>query len=185
MLVCVDTVRLRLDTPFGFGFFTDGPVSTANVRSDQARLSGILLPAATVRLVDGVAHIVASNTTPADTIFTYPEMALFYALTDRRWPTQTASHNVDVVNDAMAKEEAARLLQNPPKVLIYLPETEEQSRVEEDNWRNGHRMGQRDIAAAVETLARSYRLAGVYPTLPENQDVRVYVRPDSPAEAAN
>ena len=181
MLVCVDTVRLRLDTPFGFGFFTDGPVSTANVRSDQARLSGILLPAATVRLVDGVAHIVASNTTPADTIFTYPEMALFYALTDRRWPTQTASHNVDVVNDAMAKEEAARLLQNPPKVLIYLPETEEQSRVEEANWRNGHRMGQRDIAAAVETLARSYRLAGVYPTLPENQDVYVYVRPDSPA----
>jgi hypothetical protein len=176
MLVCVDTVRLRLDTPFGFGFFTDGPVSTATVRSDQAKLRGILLPAATVRLVDGVARIVASNTTPADTIFTYPEMALFYALTDRKWPTQTASHNVDVVNDAMAKEEAARLLQNPPKVLIYLPETEEQSRAEEANWRNGHRMGQRDIAAAVETLARSYRLAGVYPTLPENQDVYVYVQ---------
>jgi hypothetical protein len=181
LLVCVDAVRLRLDIPFGFGFFVDGPVSTADVRSDQAKLSGILLPAATVRLVDGVAHIVASNSTPTDTIFTYPEMAIFYALTDRRWPTQTASHNVDVVNDAMAKEEAARLLQNPPKVIIYLPETEEQSRSEESAWRDGHRMGQRDIAAAVEKLASSYRLAGVYPTLPANQDVYVYVRPDSPA----
>jgi hypothetical protein len=185
MLVCVDTVRLRLDVPFGFGFFTDGPVSTANVPSDQAKLSGILLPAATVRLVDGVAHIVASNTTSADTIFTYPEMGLFYALTDRRWPTQSASHNVDVVNDVMAKEEAARLLQNPPKVIIYLPETEPQSHTEESVWRDGHRMGQRDIAAAVETLARSYRLAGIYPTLPENQDVYVYVRRDDTSVLTN
>lgn len=181
VLVCVDVVRLKLDIPFGFGFFTEGPVSTATIHSDQPKLRGILLPAATARLVDGIAHIVASNTNPADTIFTYPEMAIFYALTDRKWPTQTASHNVDVVNDAFAKEEAARLLKNPPKVLIYLPETEAQSRGEEAAWRDGHRMGQRDIAAAVETLAKNYRLAAVYPTLPENQDVYVYVQADSSA----
>src|SRR5258708_31601816 len=111
----MDTLRLKLELPFGFGNFTDGPVWAATVGSDQARLRGILLPAATVRLVDGVAHIVASNTTPADTIFTYPEMALFYALTDRRLPTQTASHNVDGVTDPMAREAATRLLPNPPK----------------------------------------------------------------------
>jgi hypothetical protein len=181
MLVCVDAVRLKLDIPFAFGSFVDGPVATANVRSDQTKLKGILLPAAMVRLVDGVAHIVATNTTPADTIFTYPEMALFYSLTDRKWPTQTASHNVDVVNDAFAKEEAARLLQNPPKVIIYLPETEAQLLAQEDVWRNGHRMGQRDIIAAVKALAGSYRLAGVYPTTPENPVVYVYVRPDLPA----
>jgi hypothetical protein len=185
LLVCVDTVRLKLDVPFGFGFFTEGPVSTATVRSDQPKLRGIFMPPATARLVDGVAHIVASNTTSADTIFTFPEMALFYSLTDRRWPTQTASHNVDVVNDAFAKEEAARLLANPPKVLIYLPKTEAESLNEEAVWRHGHRMGQRDIADAIETLAKGYRLAAVYPTLPINQDVYVYVRPDPPAPNSN
>ncbi len=107
-------------------------------------------------------------------------MGLFYPLTDRKWPTETPSHNVDVVNDAMAEEEAARLLANPPKVIIYLPKTEEQSRDEEATWRDGHRMGQRDIADAVEALAKNYRLAAVYPTLPNNQDVYVYVRPDEP-----
>jgi hypothetical protein len=181
LLVCVDTVRLKLDIPFGFSFFAEGPVATATVRSNQTMLKGMLLPAATVNLVDGVANIVASNTTPADKIFVFPEMAIFYALTDRRWPTQTASHNVDTVNDTMASEEAVTLLQNPPKVIIYLPKTEEQSRTEEAVWRNGHRMGQRDIADAIETLAKSYHLAGVYPTLPENQNVYVYVRPDLPA----
>jgi hypothetical protein len=181
LLVCIDTVRLKLDVPFGFGSFTDGPVSAATTRSDQPKLKGILLPAATVRLIDDVTHIIASNTTPADTIFVYPEMALFYTLTDRKWPTETASHNVDTVNDAFAKQEAARLLQNPPKVIVFLPETEPQLRAEEIVWRDGHRMGQRDIIAAVKTLAASYRLAGIYPTNPENQDIYVYVRPDSPA----
>ena len=180
MLVCVDVVRTKLEIPFDFGFFADGPVSTATARSDQPKLRGILLSAATARLVDGVAHIVASNTKPSDTIFAFPEMGLFYPLTDRRWPTVTPSHNVDVVSDTFAKEEAARLLANPPKVLIYLPETEEQSRNEEGTWRDGHRMAQRDIAAAVEALAKNYRLAAVYPTLPTNQDVYVYVRPDEP-----
>jgi hypothetical protein len=185
MLVCIDTVRLKLDIPFGFGFFTEGPVSTATVRSDQPKLRDIFMPTATARLVDGIAHIVASNTTPADTIFTFPEMALFYSLTDRKWPTQTASHNVDVVNDAFAKEEAARLLANPPKVIIYLPKTEAESLNEEAVWRHGHRMGQRDIAAAIETLAKTYRLAAVYPTLPENQDVYVYVRLEAPVPESN
>ena len=183
LFVCVDTVRLKLDKPFGFGSFSDGPVASAAVPSDQTKLKGILLPASTARLVDGVAHIVAANSTSTDTIFTYPEMVLFYSLTDRKWPTQSASHNVDVVNDAFAREEAARLLQNPPKVIIYLPETEESLRAQETSWRNGNRMGQRDIIAAVETLARNYRLAGVYPSTSENADLYIYVRPDAPAPA--
>lgn len=180
-LVCVDAVRLKLDIPFAFGSFADGPVATAHFRSDQTKLNGILLPATTVRLIDGVVHIVAASSTSTDTIFTYPEMALFYALSDRKWPTQTASHNVDVVNDAFAREEAARLLKNPPSVIIYLPETEAQLRAQEAVWRNGHPMGQRDIIAAIETLIPTYHLAAVYPTTPQNPDLYVYVRPSSSA----
>jgi hypothetical protein len=82
---------------------------------------------------------------------------------------------VDVVNDAMARSEAARLLANPPKVLIYLPETAEQLRDQEAMWRGGRRMGQREIIAAVEGLADTYRLAGVYGTK-GNEGVLVFVR---------
>jgi hypothetical protein len=176
LMLCVDVVRIKLDEPFNFGSFGDGPVAEATVASDQPKLKGIYLPAEDVRLVDGAVATVEANTTPADTIFTFPEMGLFYALTERRYPTETGSHNVDVVNDALARSEAARLLANPPKVLIYVPQTEEQMRGEETMWRGGHRMGQRDIAAAVESLAKTYRPAGVYATQ-RNSKLYVYVRP--------
>jgi hypothetical protein len=146
------------------------------VPSVQPKLKGIYLPEPDVRLVDGVVATVQANTTPSDTIFTFPEMGLFYALTERKYPTETGSHNVDVVNDTLARAEAARLLANPPKVLIYVPQTEAQMREDEAMWRGGHRMGQRDIAAAVQSLASTYRPAGVYPT-PGNQDLYIYVRP--------
>jgi hypothetical protein len=68
------------------------------------------------------------------------------------------------------------LLADPPKVLIYLPETVERLHDQEAMWRGGRRMGQRDIIAAVETLADTYRLAGVYGTK-GNESVFVYVRP--------
>src|SRR6202034_2650805 len=51
MLVCVDAVRMKLDVPYEFGAFADSPVSTATARSNQPKLSGILLPVETVRLV--------------------------------------------------------------------------------------------------------------------------------------
>jgi hypothetical protein len=176
LMLCTNLVRLKLDFPFGFGSFGEGPVADATMPSVQPKLKGIYLPAGEARLVDGIAATVAANTTPADTIFAYPEMGIFYALTERKYPTETGSHNIDVVNDALARSEAVRLLANPPKVLIYLPETAEQLRDEEAMWRGGRRMGQRDIIAAVEALAKTYRLDGVYPT-PGNQDVYVYVRP--------
>jgi len=60
-------------------------------------------------------------------------------------------------------------------VLIYLPETEQQLRDQEAMWRGGRRMGQREMIAAVEALADTYRLAGVYATA-GNESVLVYVR---------
>jgi 4-amino-4-deoxy-L-arabinose transferase-like glycosyltransferase len=176
LMLCTNLMRMKLDSPFGFGSFAEGPVADATVASNQAKLKGIYLPEDEVQLVDGVAATVTANTTASDTIFTYPEMGIFYALTERRYPTETGSHNVDVVNDAMARSEAARLLANPPKVLIYLPETAEQLSAQEAMWRGGRRMGQREIIAAVETLADTYRLAGVYGTK-GNESVFVYVRP--------
>ena len=43
-------------------------------------------------------------------------------------------------------------------------------------WRGGRRSGQREIIAAMETLASQYQLAATYQVPPGNKVVSIYVR---------
>jgi hypothetical protein len=138
-------------------------------------MSGFLLPRQMVDLLDGTVRIVRENTSPGDTIFSYPGLGLFHTLTDRRWPTLSGDENVDVVNDSLAKEEARRLLSARPKVIIYYREPDSYLRAQELTRRDGRRMGQRDIIDAVEQLIGSYRLAGTFEGCSPAQKVLVYV----------
>ncbi len=167
----------KLNAPEGFEGWIEPPVREATMRSTLPEMSGFLLPPGMVRLIDGTVHIIRDNTAPGDKIFTYPEMTLFYTLSGRMWPTSSGSHNIDVVSDSMAKEEAERLLHDPPKAIVYYREPEDHLREEEINWRKGRRSGNRDIIAAIETLIKNYRQAGTFEGPKNARTVLVYVRP--------
>ncbi len=166
----------KLNRPYGFHEFMDQPVRLANSHSSQPMLEGLVLPEATVRLIDGAISIVHAHSTRQDTIFVYPEFGIISTLAGRRGATRTGSENIDVVNDEMARSEAKRLLAARPAVLIYYPTPEWSLRADERLWRNGKRSGQRDIIAAVEELARSYHLAGSFRVPPNDAAVEIYVR---------
>lgn len=176
-LVLLAMTAEKLNRPHGFHEWTDQPVRLANSYSSQPMLAGILLPEATARLVDEAVAIVHAHATRKDTIFIYPEFGILSTLAGRRGATLTGSHNIDVVNDEMARSEAKRLLAAKPAVLIYYPTPEWSLRADERQWRNGKRSGQRDIIAAVEELARSYHLAASFPIPPNESAVEIYVRP--------
>jgi len=72
-----------------------------------------------VRFLDETVSVVAKQTGPGDTIFTYPEMGLLYPLTGRQPPTWAGSHNIDVINDAFARDEAEKLKRARPAVIVY------------------------------------------------------------------
>jgi hypothetical protein len=165
----------KLNAPEGFEDFIERPVREATQRSSLPEMSGFLLPRPMVDLLDGTVRIVGENTSPGDTIFSYPGLGLFHTLTNRRWPTLSGDENVDVVNDSLAKEEALTLLSTRPKVIIYFREPESYLRELELTRRSGRRMGQRDIIAAVEQLIGSYRLAGTFEGSSPAQKVLVYV----------
>jgi hypothetical protein len=167
----------KMDKPFGFDDFSEPPVRTAGMQSALPELRGLRLPESSVRLVDGTVRIVQDHSTPKDKIFIYPELGLFYTLTHRLPPTVTGSHNIDVVNDEFARDEAKRLLAAPPAVIIYYRQEEAVVLGNESMWRNGQRSGQRDIVAAIETLVSHYRLAGAFDVPPNRFQVMVYVRP--------
>jgi hypothetical protein len=170
-------VREKLDMPFGFGHQDEASVRYANAASVQPQLRGMRMAPEMVRFLDETVNLVATKTRPGDTIFTYPEMGLFYPLTGRQPPTWSGSHNIDVINDAFAREEAKRLSRSRPALIVYYRLPEEVLRGEERVWRGGRRSGQRDLIAAVETLVAGYKLAGEYVIAPGDPPIDVYVRP--------
>lgn len=182
-LVAIETI-LKVNLPHNFQGFSEPPVPTANTISTLPLLKGFVLPPSTVHFVDDTVHIIKANSAPSDPIFTYPELGLIYALSERRTATFSGTHNLDVVNDQFAEEEAKRLLQNKPKVLIYYRENEGLLKSLEETWRQGKPSGHRALIAACETLAKEYRLFETF-TFPSNEfKVMVLVRPDATKPAA-
>jgi hypothetical protein len=110
------------------------------------------------------------------TVFTYPEMGLLYPLSGRFPPTRAGSHNIDVVSDALARQDAKRLLQAPPSVILYGRPTTAELRAEEAIWRNGTPSGQRDMAAALDALVSNYRLVDTFCLTPRDTPMGLYVR---------
>ena len=162
--------------PFAFGNLGEAPVREATAVSALPELKGMRLPPQTRDFVDQTTAIIQANSTDADTIFTYPEMGLFYALTNRTYPTLSGSHNVDVVNDSMALEESARLRLRPPAVIVYFPLTGEQVLGEDWIWRFGRPSGQHVLIETVEDILPAYRRAGSFRIRPESRVISVYVR---------
>ena len=171
-------MRDKMIAPFGFILGDEGPVRKARYASDQKQLAGIRMTLETRDFLDRTEDLIQSHTRTSDTIFTFPEMGLIYDLADRKLPTLSGSHNIDVVNDTFAREEAARLLAHPPALIIYCKPSEHQLWNDEIIWRHKQRSGQRDIVAALDELASTYVLAGAYPIEPNGPVAKVYLRPD-------
>jgi len=182
-LLITAEVSQKLTIPFGFESMNEPPVAQATVPSIIPDLKGFLLPADTVNFLDETYKIVQEYTTPEDTIFTYPEMALIYAFTDRRWPTLSAVHNIDIITDTFANQEAERIISKRPAVLILYDQQEKNLLKWEKIWGRGNVSGTRTIIRACDQLAKEYVLKGRFSIHSvfkdrQNTDIFVYVRPD-------
>jgi hypothetical protein len=168
--------REKLDLPFVFDYQMDSKVRFAVEKSTLPQLQGMRLSKETVQFLDGTTDIIQKNVSTNDTIFTYPEMSIIYSLSGKRPPTVSWTHNIDVVNDSFAYEEAERVKRNPPAVIVYYRFSEYEIRDEEAVFRRGRQSGQRYLIAAVETLVSTYRLAATYRLAPKDPLIMVYVR---------
>jgi len=175
-LVVVMQMREKLDLPFGFDYQDEAAVREADTRSLQPQLQGMRMPKETVRFLDETVATIQRSTGEGERIFVYPEMGLLYALSSRGYPTVSGSHNIDVLNDSFAAEEAERLRESRPAVIVYYRETEQQQRDAERLWRNGRPSGQRLLVRAIEDLVRGYRMSGSYRLSEGDPEILVYVR---------
>lgn len=166
----------KMCNPFAFNDWFEPPAMSANTVPSLPELWGFRLPRAEVNMLEGTARIIHDHTTPQDTIFTYPSMPIFYAISHRWWPGYAEDHNVDACPDSIARADAAAVLRAKPAVIIYYRQTPDFLKLEETLWRDGKRAGQRDIIAAVEKLVKNYKLVASYPVPPTKLKLDVYVR---------
>jgi hypothetical protein len=170
-------VREKLALPFGFEGLNEPPVRLATQPSRLPALRGMRLSPQVNAFLEGTVATIETRSTADDTIFVYPEISLFYALTGRGYPTLAASHNVDVVNDALAGEEAERILTRRPAVVVSMRLTPDEIRREDEHWRFGKPSGQHRLREAMEQLTAGYRLEKTYSVGQPERPICVYVRP--------
>jgi hypothetical protein len=169
-------VRKKLDQPFAFDGLDEPPVRFSTVKSDLPALRGMRLSAETARLLDETVPLMHSASVAHQPVFTYPEMGLFYALSGGNPPTWSGSHNIDVVSDTLAQQDAERLLRNPPEVILYERVSEATLHIDELVWRDGRPSGQRALIAALDTLSANYQLVDTFRLLPRDPPIQLYIR---------
>ncbi len=169
-------VNEKLRIPFSFDHQTEAPVRFATAHSNQPMLSGMRLPMEAIRMLDETTTAVQAEAPRGGTIFTYPEMGLIYSLADRQPPTWSGSHNIDVVPDPFAREEARRLARARPWVILYARPSGADLRSEEAIWRAGNYSGQRDLVSALDVLVHNDCVLDTFLLQPEDTPIRLYVR---------
>jgi hypothetical protein len=191
VIACFGITCIRLNVPLSWIGWTEQPTNQATYRSRQPLLRGLVLNAETVDCCDRIAAIIERHSKPGEPIFAYPFMPLFYYLADRNTPTFSYLNYYDTYADKYVREDARRILEHPPAVIIKMEFPRKTTAFHEEIFRGGGAAGQREMEAALAELTRGYRLVatldgksytygdqGHYP-------IRVWVRPETrPPEPA-
>ena len=135
-----------------------------NVPIEIAGLEGYRTDPETAAVYEEIVGMIEDNTSPEDTVYSFANIPLFNVLTHRKMPTYMPIHWFDVCPDEIAEEDCSRLLQNPPKIVIWHNTGDDHWDFLESVFRNGKRSGQRRIKTEFynDFVLRQYTLLGEY-----------------------
>ncbi len=123
-------------------------------------LKGMNIPPLSIKLIEEVVEAIKDHSTPSDEVITFPNIPLFYLLSER-WPnSKVLVAWFDILPDNLAIAEAERIKLSPPKVIVNLKLAEFVWREHELSFRKGL-MGQRQINFVIQSLIKDldYKLA--------------------------
>jgi hypothetical protein len=191
VVACFGAACIKLDLPLTWIGWTEQPTNQAQYKSRQPLLRGLVLGAETVDCLDRIVGIVEQHTRPGDTIFAYPYMPIFYYLSDRHPVTFSYNHYFDVCADKFVHEDARRLVERPPAVLIITEFARASIAYHEEIFRGGSASGHNAMEAALAGLTREYRLVASLDGRSytcgdwQHYPIQVWVRPEAvPPEPA-
>lgn len=162
----------RFNSPYLWWGWQEPPVYMALEKSQLSQLKGLYLSHNTNETITDITETINDNTTINDTVFTFPHILIFNYLTERDNGLFAKVHYFDVCPDNVAKEDAIKLSDTPPKIIVWLNLTEEEWSFHENRFRGGNMSGQRLIKEVVEGLIKQ----GIYGKRGTFENIDVWVR---------
>jgi hypothetical protein len=166
----------KLQRPFGWEGWTDGPVSQGTAQSNIRQLKNFRLPPPVTVFLERVTTAITANSDGGDAIYVFPWAPLFYTFSQRKPATFAYVHWFDVTPDYVARRDAAELRAHPPTVIVYFPISQEHVQDQERRFRAGGNSGQRELIDTVEELAKTYKLVDAVDQPYDDRVVLIYVR---------
>ncbi|MFC1957663.1 carbohydrate binding domain-containing protein [Chloroflexota bacterium] len=150
--------------PFNWWGLDEPDVRAVSTPLQSKYLHGFNVSNQKARIYSEVTSIVERYTKPGDHIYTFPNIPTFYLLTDRYPNTFGLVSWFDVESDKFAENDAYRILESPPEVIIYLDIPEFVWKGHEVLFRDGKECGQRKIKESIRYLTSTgdYKIEAVY-----------------------
>jgi hypothetical protein len=133
--------------------------------SNKPLLKGFKFSLNYCELYENVLASIRDNSSQNDTLLAFPHMPVLNMISGRRMGTKyTPVLFFDVCSDENAYNEGVYLRENPPKIVVWCDFPDFAWSLHEEIFRNGNRMGQRDIQEWMHEMVKSgkYKLVGQY-----------------------
>jgi hypothetical protein len=143
--------------------------------SNFPEMRGLRVGAKTAEFLERVTHVIDAHSRPDETIFCFPNYAWFYVLAHRQPGVFAYMHWFDIVSDAMVKEDAERIREHPPAVILSVALPEAMIHNAEVRFRNGKPSGQREMLDIIKALP-GYKLIESVPIPYQTFPLDIYAR---------
>lgn len=169
----------KYTSPYSWWGIKEPDIRMAVYKPQLTELKSFYLPENTAEVIQGVTGIIKKYPVSGDDVFAFPNIPLFYFLTNKLPDRFIFIHWYDVLPDDLAIKEAERVIASPPKIIVYLKLKEEVALGHELLFRGGKQSGQRAIINSIERLTGEggYSLEGSY-SVPDGNIMEVWILKD-------
>lgn len=142
-LLSTTLVYSKFDRPYAWWGVSEPSIRSASLHIDNPILKRLYISPDTEETFSGAMSALGPN--KYGSIFSFPNIPIFYLITNT-WPNSKAVITwFDFLNDRDAIAESIRLKGDPPDIVLYLDLPEVAWKAHERLFRGGQRLGQRDI----------------------------------------
>lgn len=165
LVLALHSADKKLVYTYNWWGMTEGSYWESSVPLDLPHTKGIKVAPETKAAFEEIVSAIRANTAPGEPIFCFPQIPIFYVLTDRPDPgTFTKVQWFDVASDASILGDIEILQKNPPRAILIYHTHPHAYTSHEQAFRGGNPSGTRIMRDFLLSYVKTegYRLHGTY-----------------------